>query len=124
MLQGDLAVAGLVSQPVHLGARDGPHIRLAALVSGQRQRYGNMWDVMSVDGPCRTEPGYGRIGQHPIAYQKDILGWIPAERIFVAWPDSQTTITLEQPALPASSDYLLARNPSQRLQRGQALLHH
>ena len=78
---------------------------------GNGNGYGNMWDVMSVDGPCRTEPGYGRIGQHPIAYQKDILGWIPAQRIFVAGPDSQATITLEQTALLASSGYLLARIP-------------
>ena len=78
---------------------------------GNGNGYGNMWDVMSVDGPCRTEPGYGRIGQHPIAYQKDILGWIPAQRIFVAGPDSQATITLEQTALAASSGYLLARIP-------------
>ena len=78
---------------------------------GNGNGYGNMWDVMSVDGPCRTEPGYGRIGQHPIAYQKDILGWIPAERIFVAAPDSQATITLEQTAAPAPGNFLLARIP-------------
>ncbi len=75
---------------------------------GNGNGYGNMWDVMSVDGPCRTEPGYGRIGQHPIAYQKDILGWIPAERIFVAGPDSQATITLEQTAALAGIERLSA----------------
>jgi hypothetical protein len=84
---------------------------------GNGNGYGNMWDVMSVDGPCRTEPPYGRIGQHPIAYQKDILGWIPAERIFVAGPDSQATITLEQTAAPAGNDYLLAQIPIRELAR-------
>jgi len=79
--------------------------------NGYGNGYGNMWDVMSVDGPCRTEPPYGRIGQHPIAYQKDILGWIPAERIFGAKPDSQATITLEQTAAPATRGYLLAQIP-------------
>jgi len=78
---------------------------------GSGNGYGNMWDVMSVDGPCRTEPGYGRIGQHLIAYQKNILGWIPADRIFVAKPDSKATITLEQTAVPAAGNYLLARIP-------------
>ena len=65
--------------------------------------------------------------QHPIAYQKDILGWIPAERIFVAEPDSQATITLEQTAAPAAaltaSNYLLARIPIRDTGAGQTLLH-
>jgi hypothetical protein len=78
---------------------------------GSGNGYGNMWDVMSVDGPCRSDPGHGRIGQHPIAYQKDILGWIPAERIFVARSDSQATIALEQTAAPATGGYLLAQIP-------------
>jgi len=78
---------------------------------GSGNGYGNMWDVMSVDGPCRSEPATGRIGQHPIAYQKDILGWISMERIFVAKADSQATITLEQMAAPGPDNYLLARIP-------------
>ena len=86
---------------------------------GNGNGYGNMWDVMSVDGPCRTEPPYGRIGQHPIAYQKDILGWIPAERIFVAEPDSQATITLEQTAAPEPGNYVLARIPIRELARSR-----
>jgi hypothetical protein len=86
--------------------------------AGNGNGYGNMWDVMSVDGPCRTEPGYGRIGQHPIAYQKNILGWIPAERIFAAEPDSQATIALEQTAVPATGNYLLARIPIRDTEAG------
>ncbi|MDQ1301383.1 MAG: hypothetical protein QG637_1304 [Chloroflexota bacterium] len=81
---------------------------------GEGNGYGNMWDVMSVDGPCRTETPFGRIGQHPIAYQKDVLGWLPTDRIFVAEGDSQATITLAQmaqTALPAPGNYLLARIP-------------
>jgi hypothetical protein len=64
-----------------------------------------------VDGTCRTEPGYGRIGQHSIAYQKDVLGWIPADRIFVAEPEGQATITLEQTGAPGPDNYLLAQIP-------------
>ena len=78
---------------------------------GKGNGYGNMWDVMSVDGPCRTESRYGRIGQHPSAYQKDALGWLPADRIFVAQPDNQATITLEQTAEPGPDNYLLAQIP-------------
>ncbi len=78
---------------------------------GNGNGYGNMWDVMSVDGPCQTAPGYGRIGQHPSAYQKDVLGWIPAEHIFVAAPNSQATITLEQMAAPEPGNFLLAQIP-------------
>jgi hypothetical protein len=76
---------------------------------GGDNAYGSLWDVMSVDGPCRGEPGYGRIGQHPIAYQKDVLGWLSADRSFMAGPDSQATITLEQMAAPGPGNYLLAR---------------
>lgn len=78
---------------------------------GNGNSYGNMWDVMSVDGPCRTESGYGRIGQHPNAFQKDALGWIPAERIFTTERAGQTTITLAQTAMPEADGYLLARVP-------------
>jgi hypothetical protein len=86
---------------------------------GEGNGYGNMWDVMSVDGPCRTETPYGRIGQHPIAYQKDALGWLPAERIFVAAGDSQATIAMEQTALPTAGNYLLARISVAELARSE-----
>jgi M6 family metalloprotease-like protein len=78
---------------------------------GEGNGYGNMWDVMSVDGPCRTETAFGRIGQHPIAYQKDSLGWIPADRVFTVERGGQATITLEQMAQPGPDNYLLARIP-------------
>lgn len=76
---------------------------------GGGNEYGNLWDVMSVDGPCHTEGGYGRIGQHPIAYQKERPGWLPVERIFAAAADGQATITLEQMAAPGPGNFLLAR---------------
>jgi M6 family metalloprotease-like protein len=47
------------------------------------ETYDNQWDVMS-DGwsNCnRTKhESYGCLGQHTIAYHKDILGWIPEEK--------------------------------------------
>jgi len=80
--------------------------------------YENVWDVMSVDGSCRVETRYGRIGQHPSAFQKDLLKWIPEGRVFTAGSESQRTITLEQIAMPKSDGYLLARIPI-RIGEGQ-----
>ncbi|MEJ5224639.1 MAG: S-layer homology domain-containing protein, partial [Anaerolineales bacterium] len=42
--------------------------------------YDNVWDVMSdADANCAkaTHVTYGCLGQHTIAYHKDMLGWIP-----------------------------------------------
>ena len=71
----------------------------------------NVWDVMSDRGACGFDREYHRIAQDPIAYDKDALGWIPADRKFVAAPDSETTITLERLAIPGPDGYLLAQIP-------------
>ncbi len=73
--------------------------------------YSNPWDIMSVCSYCRINPAYGLIAQHPIAYQKDQLGWIPAERKYVAQPGSPVQITLEQLAQPSADGYLMAVIP-------------
>jgi len=76
--------------------------------------YNNPWDVMGYPSGYRcsvnADPVYGCLGQHTIAYFKDGLGWIPAERKFVA-PGGQSTITLEQLALPQTNNYLMAWIP-------------
>jgi hypothetical protein len=77
--------------------------------------YQNAWDVMSQDRfncAADTDPTYGCVGQHSIAYHKDIPGWIPDNRKFVPPPDGGTfNITLERLAQPGSSGYLMAKIP-------------
>ena len=72
--------------------------------------YDNQWDVMSDSwSPCSRgfiDPVYGCIGQHTIAYHKNLLGWIPADRLYTANPGTMQTITLEQLASPQPGNYL------------------
>lgn len=81
--------------------------------AGHEQEYGNVWDVMSTAFACQYDSRYGAIAQHPSAYHKDLLGWLPPERKFVATPNSVTTITLERLAQPplAEGAYLMAEIP-------------
>jgi len=79
------------------------------------ETYDNVWDVMSDSwDPCyrgAEDPTYGCIGQHTIAYHKDILGWIAPAQKYTANPGTAQTITLERLALPQSGNYLLAVVP-------------
>jgi hypothetical protein len=75
--------------------------------------YDNQWDVMSDTwSNCdrSTDPVYGCLGQHTISPHKDQLGWIaPAEKFTAT--GGQSTITLEQLALPQTSNYKMAQIP-------------
>lgn len=76
--------------------------------------YQNAWDVMSQDRyncGADTSPTYGCIGQHSIAYHKDIPGWIPADRKFIAPVEGASAVTLERLAQPGSTGYLMAKIP-------------
>ncbi len=75
------------------------------------ETYDSDWDVMSGGESLDPYPGYGTLGVHTIAYHKDFLGWIPADRKYVAAPDSTQTITLERLAQPGAEGYLLAQIP-------------
>jgi M6 family metalloprotease-like protein len=75
--------------------------------------YDNQWDVMSDTwSNCSrsTDVTYGCLGQHTISYHKDRLAWIPPSEKFNA-PGGQSTITLEQLALPQTSNYKMAEIP-------------
>jgi hypothetical protein len=50
-----------------------------------------------------------RVAPHTIAYHKDLLGWVPAGRKFVAVPGTRTTIDLERGGNPGSTGYLMAK---------------
>ncbi len=74
--------------------------------------YDSPWDVMS-NSYIHFDQGRGtHVGQHTIAFHKEILGSIPSERRFVPAPATRTRITLERSAQPAaSSDYLMVQIP-------------
>jgi M6 family metalloprotease-like protein len=75
--------------------------------------YDNVWDVMSDawrNCAAVRDATYGCLGQHTIAYHKDMLGWIPTGQRYIAGSGS-ATITLEQLALPETSNYRIARIP-------------
>jgi len=74
--------------------------------------YDNTWDVMSDTWHYyRSDPSYGALGKHTIAYHKDLLGWIPADRRFEAPPDSMTTLDLADLAEPSTAAYHFAVIP-------------
>lgn len=75
------------------------------------QVYDSRWDVMS-GGGGNPDATYGNVACGTISYHKDLLGWIPANRRFVASPGTQQTITLDRLNQPASSaNYLMAVVP-------------
>ncbi|HYJ81034.1 MAG TPA: putative Ig domain-containing protein [Longimicrobiaceae bacterium] len=76
--------------------------------------YGNVydsgWDVMSGGGA--TDPFVGtRVAPHTIAWHKDLLGWVPTARKYVAGPNTSATFTLERSAIPPAGGYQLAEIP-------------
>ncbi len=78
------------------------------------QTYDNRWDVMSdtwTDCGNSRDPTYGCLGQHTIAYHKNIDGWISATRRDTISAGNQATITLEQLALPQTGNFLMAQIP-------------
>lgn len=79
------------------------------------QTYDNEWDVMSDSwAPCDrggSDPTYGCVGQHTIAYHKNMLGWIQPSQLYTANPGSSQIITLERLALPQTTNYLAAFVP-------------
>ena len=76
------------------------------------ETYDSHWDVMSGWSPALfSHPEYGAVAVHTIAYHKDFLGWIPADRKYVAAPNTTRAITLERLAQPGVEGYLMAQIP-------------
>lgn len=76
--------------------------------------YDNQWDVMSdAWSNCGrlTDPTYGCLGQHTISYHKDKLGWIPVNQKYIAGPETNIDLTLEQLALPTVGNYKMVQIP-------------
>ena len=76
--------------------------------------YDSRWDVMSGGGSMGpTDPTYGALGTHTIAYHKDKLGWIPAVRKYTVAPNSCQVLTIDylSQVPPTSGTYLMAQIP-------------
>ena len=54
--------------------------------AGSGEIYGNLWDAMSATPPREADQTVGSFAPHVIAYDKEMLGWIPADRKLVAAP--------------------------------------
>lgn len=74
------------------------------------QVYDSKWDVMS--GRSRKDPNINQwIGVHTIGFHKDMLGWIPSARKYVAAAGSTETITIERSGSPPAGNYQMAQIP-------------
>ncbi len=75
------------------------------------QVYDSNWDVMSGSW-TNYDSFWGWLAPHTISYHKDMLAWIPSDRIYDATEGSSETITLRRLAdLGSGGDYLMARVP-------------
>jgi hypothetical protein len=75
--------------------------------------YDSRWDVMSdLWGNCPPwHPIYGCVGTHTISYHKDLLGWIPENRRYIAAAGTSETIALEPLDQLSTSGFMIARIP-------------
>jgi len=66
-------------------------------------------------GNCNRSGGrdntFGCLGQHTIAFHKNMLGWITPTLIYTVTPFSQAVITLTNIAAPVPGRYLMVRLP-------------
>ncbi|HVG45945.1 MAG TPA: hypothetical protein VM890_14485, partial [Longimicrobium sp.] len=74
------------------------------------ETYDSKWDVMSGGGT--KDPALGTyVPPHTIAFHKDLLGWIPAARKYVASPGTSAVFELARDALPGAEGYQMAQVP-------------
>lgn len=72
--------------------------------------YDSKWDVMSGGGSWDAAVGTWT-PPHTIAFHKDMLGWIPAARKYVAAAGASATFELARDALPGATGYQIAELP-------------
>lgn len=74
--------------------------------------YDSKWDPMSGGGTCSPPHAeYGCLGNHTVAFHKELMGWLPASQIYRAGSGSNQNITLERIGSTASGNYLMAKIP-------------
>jgi hypothetical protein len=74
------------------------------------QTYDSRWDVMS-GGNSYDKTVQTRVAPHTIAFHKDLLGWIPASRKYVAPRGTTSTFELARDAIPGATGYEMAQIP-------------
>ena len=79
--------------------------------AGIGEIYGNLWDAMSATPSREADQTVGSFAPHVIAYDKEMLGWIPADRKLVAAAQGTATIELAALANSTAQGYLLAQIP-------------
>jgi hypothetical protein len=76
--------------------------------------YENQWDVMSdASSNCSNswDAVYHCLGQHPNAFNKDLVGWIAANRIQTVNKGQMQQIVIERLAAPGDQGILLVKIP-------------
>ncbi len=72
--------------------------------------YDSRWDVMSISYGALSKE-FGFVGAGTVSYHKQLAGWIPKARRYVAKNRSNQTITLERLNVPGTDGYLMAQIP-------------
>lgn len=72
--------------------------------------YDSRWDVMSVGGAWDAGQG-GHVANHPIAYHKELLGWVAPARKYVAEAGTSRTVVIERGAQAPAGNYVMAQLP-------------
>lgn len=72
--------------------------------------YDSKWDVMSGGGSWEPQLE-AWVAPHTIAFHKELLGWIPAARKYVAPAGSTATFELARDAIPSAQGYQMAQLP-------------
>jgi subtilisin-like proprotein convertase family protein len=79
---------------------------------GHGDEYDSSWDVMSNTGTSVSYPPYGTVAPHTNSAYKNLLGWIPSNRLFTAPVSGSNTINLAKlNILPFGNKYLMAKIP-------------
>ena len=80
---------------------------------GDGSPYDNSWDVMSdAWNHAATDPTYGGLGKHTIAYHKDRLAWFPSGTVLVASaPGTYEGILSDVALRPPIAGYRMAKIP-------------
>ncbi len=74
--------------------------------------YDSPWDVMSAaTGYAVSDPVYGRLGKHTIAYHKDDLGWFSAAERLEVTSEGIYAVTLDHLAAAATSNLRMIKIP-------------
>lgn len=72
--------------------------------------YDSRWDLMSMGGYYDAAQGT-YVANHPIAYYKDLLGWIAPARKYVAESGTTRTLVIERGAQAPAGNYVMAQVP-------------